>query len=386
MRVAIFTDNDFTKVNGVTTTLRAVLAHAPASLELRVYTCDTLGSEADDYLALSSRGIGIPYYREMKMYWPPFRRFLRHAEADGIELVHYTTPGPVGLAAMWVAHRLHLPMVGSFHTDLAEYARVLSGSRWLGDVMHHYMRWPYGRCDRVFAPSEATRDMLVGAKIDPAKIEIWRRGVETARFDPARRSASLRSQWGVSDDRPALLYVGRVSPEKGLSLLEPLTRFLHSCRTSHRLVIVGDGPMQRELRQTCRDAIFTGTLAPADVAVAMASADVFVFPSRTDTAGNVVLEAQASGLPVLVSDAGGPRENILAGDTGYVCGGFQDFADRTDDLLRYGSQRTAMGIAARQYALTRGWESALDPLYRAYGETRHAPAPAPQPARAAAFH
>jgi glycosyltransferase involved in cell wall biosynthesis len=252
--------------------------------------------------------------------------------------------------------------------------------------MHHYMRWPYGRCDRVFVPSAATRDMLVDARIDPAKIEIWRRGVETANFDPARRSASLRSQWGVSDERPALLYVGRVSPEKGLSMLEPLTRFLHARGTPHRLVIVGDGPMQRELRDTCRDAVFTGTLAPDAVAVAMASSDLFVFPSRTDTAGNVVLEAQASGLPVLVSDAGGPRENILAGDTGFVCRGFEDFAERTGELLRHASRRATMGIAARQYALTRGWESALDPLYRAYRETQEAPAPAPQPARAAAFH
>jgi glycosyltransferase involved in cell wall biosynthesis len=287
---------------------------------------------------------------------------------------------------MWVARRLNLRMVGSFHTDLAEYARVLSGSRWLGDLMHHYMRWPYGRCDRVFVPSAATRDMLVGAKIDPAKIEIWRRGVETGRFDPARRSASLRSQWGVSDEHPVLLYVGRVSPEKGLSLLGPLTQFLRSRARSHRLVIVGDGPMQQALRGTCRDAIFTGTLAPDAVAVAMASADVFVFPSRTDTAGNVVLEAQASGLPVLVSDAGGPRENILAGDTGYICNGFEDFAARADELLRCAAQRATMGIAARQYALTRRWESALDPLYRAYGETGLAPASAPQGARAAAFH
>jgi glycosyltransferase involved in cell wall biosynthesis len=132
--------------------------------------------------------------------------------------------------------------------------------------------------------------------------------------------------------------------------------------------------MQHALRSLCPDAIFTGTLAPDAVAVAMASADLFVFPSRTDTAGNVVLEAQASGLPVLVSDAGGPRENILAGDSGYICRAFEDFAARTDELLRQAPRRATMGIAARQYALTRRWESALEPLYRAYGETRHAPA------------
>ena len=106
MKVAIFTDNDFTKVNGVTTTLRAVLDHAPDSLDLRVYTCETHGMDMDEYLALSSCGIGIPYYREMKIYWPPFRRFLRHAAEDGIELIHYTTPGPVGLAPAGLADTL----------------------------------------------------------------------------------------------------------------------------------------------------------------------------------------------------------------------------------------------------------------------------------------
>jgi glycosyltransferase involved in cell wall biosynthesis len=333
---------------------------------------------------LSAYGIGIPFYREMKIYWPPFRRFLRHAEGDGIELIHYTTPGPVGLAAMWVARRLNLRMIGSFHTDLAEYARVLSGSARLGDLMHHYMRWPYGKCDRVFVPSEATRDLLVRGNIDPSKIDIWRRGVETTRFDPARRSASLRAQWGVSDDRPALLYVGRVSREKGLSLLEPLTHALDASSTPYRLVIVGDGPMQRELRDRCPEGIFTGTLATDEVAVAMASSDLFVFPSRTDTAGNVVLEAQASGLPVLVSDAGGPRENIRAGQSGFICSACEDFASHTIELLRHPSLRTRMGEFARQYALTRGWAAALDPLYRAYADAQVAAASEPIGAPAAA--
>ena len=386
MKVAIFTDNDFTKVNGVTTTLRAVLAHAPDSLDLRVYTCETDETDSEEYLALSAPGVGIPYYREMKVYWPPFQRFLRHAAADGIELVHYTTPGPVGLAAMWVAHRLRLPMVGSFHTDLAEYTRVLSGSDRLGDLMHHYMRWPYGRCQRIFVPSEATRAMLVRGHIEPAKIDIWRRGVDTASFDPARRSASLREQWGVSHERPALLYVGRTSREKGLSLLEPITRSLTEAGTSHRLIIVGDGPMRRELREACPDAIFTGTLTADQVAVAMASSDVFVFPSRTDTAGNVVLEAQACGLPVLVSDAGGPRENVCPGQTGFVCSGLPDFAYRCAELLRRPEKRKAMADAARQYALTRGWASALAPLYRAYVETRPATAEKRLVARAEAVH
>jgi glycosyltransferase involved in cell wall biosynthesis len=383
MNVAIFTDNDFGKVNGVTTTLAAALEHAPDDLNVRVYTCDDAGAETGDYLSLASYGVGIPFYREMKVYLPPARKFLRHATADGIEVVHLTTPGPVGLAALWVASRLGVPMVGSFHTDLAKYARILSGSRGLAWFMEWYMRRLYSYCERILAPSDATRDMLIDAGLERSRIDVWPRGVSTIRFDPAKRSQALRDKWGVSDERPAIIYVGRVSKEKGLQMLQPFSRFLEYGGIPHRLVVVGDGPMRAELQSECPDAVFTGTLRQDEVAVAMASADLMVFPSRTDTAGNVVLEAQASGLPVLVSDAGGPRENLRPAESGFICSGFNEFVRRAGDLLRHPRKRREMSAAAREYALTRRWETALEPLYDSYlslGSERTATVLAPQPA------
>jgi glycosyltransferase involved in cell wall biosynthesis len=365
MNVAIFTDNDFGKVNGVTTTLAAALEYAPDDMNLRVYTCDDAGAETGDYLALAAFGVGIPFYREMKMYLPPLRRFLRHAAADAVD-VHLTTPGPVGLAALWVANRLGIPTVGSFHTDLTKYTQILSGSSGLARFMEWYMQWLYGHCETILAPSDSTRDMLVHAGLDRSRIDIWRRGVSTVRFDPAKRSAALRERWGVSDDRPAIIYVGRVSREKGLQMLKPFSQFLAFAGVSHRLVVVGDGPMRAELQESCPDAVFTGTLRQDEVAVAMASADIMVFPSKTDTAGNVVLEAQASGLPVLVSDEGGPRENLRPAESGFVCSEFSDFVRRAGDLLRHARKRREMGAAARDYAMTRRWESALEPLYHSY--------------------
>src|SRR5262249_36171926 len=158
---------------------------------------------------------------------------------------------------------------------------------------------------------------------------------------------SLRQEWGVSCERPALLYVGRLSREKNLALMPSLSRHLRYAGIDHRLVFVGDGPMRQELEHSCPDAIFTGTVAPDVVAGAMASADLFVFPSLTDTAGNVVLEAQASGLPVLVGEKGGPRENLQADESGFVCGGLLDFARRTAELLRNGDRRHRFSVAAR---------------------------------------
>ena len=135
MRVAIFTDNDFNKVNGVTTTLRAVLEHAPEDIDARIYTCNARGLDTADCLSLAAVGFGIPFYREMKLYLPSVRRLMRHVIADGAEVVHLTTPGPVGLAALFIARRLGLPMIGSFHTDLEAYARLLSGSERLATLM-----------------------------------------------------------------------------------------------------------------------------------------------------------------------------------------------------------------------------------------------------------
>lgn len=368
MRVAVFTDNDFTKVNGVTTTLRALLSHAPGDIRPRVYTCEPRAVEQPDYYAARALGAGLPFYREMRMYLPPVRRLLRQVQQDRIDLLHFTTPGPVGLAAIYIAAQLGLPMVGSFHTDLAEYTRLLSHSRRLGDLMQQYMRWPYGKCARVLVPSTATGDLLIRNGIDPLKIALWTRGVSSEQFTPARRSADLRARWGASEARPVMLYVGRVSREKGLDLLPALTERLRRSGVAHRLVIVGDGPMRGELSDRCTGAIFTGTLSHEAVATAMASADLFVFPSRTDTAGNVVLEAQASGLPVLVTDAGGPQENLIDGTTGFVCHDLQSFTRRAASLLASASRRRQMADDARRYAEGRQWSDALVPLFRAYRE------------------
>lgn len=370
MNVAIFTDNDFAKVNGVTTSLRAAVRHAPADIHARVYTASDLPEDRDDYFSTAAPGMRMPFYGDMRMYLPSFRTLLRRVRQDRIDLLHFTTPGPVGLAALFVAWRTGLRMVGSFHTDLAAYTERLSGSPRLGALMREYLRWPYGRCERVFVPSDSTRQLLVAGRINPSRIHLWTRGVDTELFTPRKRSAALRERWRVCDRRPAVIYAGRLSQEKGLHLLRGVASALHRRGAEHRLVLVGDGPYRRELQAELPDAIFTGTLAPRDVAVALASADVFLFPSDTDSAGNVVLEAQASGLPTIVSDRGGPHEYIRPGVTGVVCegGDAEAFGHAAAQLLRDRGRRAAMGEAARRHAGTLGWDAALAPLYRAYLE------------------
>jgi glycosyltransferase involved in cell wall biosynthesis len=366
MRVAVFTDNDFDKVNGVTTALTAVIRRAPADVSPRIYTASTLGIDQPDYLALAAAGVPIPFYREMKVYWPSWRELGRRIQADGMELLHLTTPGPLGLAALWVARRTGLPMVGSFHTDLEAYTATLSGSTQLARCMGAYLRWLYEHCRTILVPSEATRAMLIGRGLDGTRLEVWPRGVDTDLFTPDRRSSALREQWRVSDRRPALLYVGRISREKRLTQLPALSEALSRAGLDHRLIFAGDGPLRRQLAEACPDAAFLGFLGREDVASAFASADVLLFPSETDTAGNVVLEAQASGLPVVVSERGGPRENLERHTSGFVCDDPGSWQMATSVLIRDPERRREMGQAARTYALGRRWDAALTPLFDTY--------------------
>ena len=368
MRVAVFTDNDFDKTNGVTTTLKALLRHAPDDVRPRIYTFADFGIDTPDYLALASLGVPIPFYSEIQVYVPRLRELRRRLRSDGVRLIHLTTPGPAGLAARYLAPRSGARLVGSFHTLVAEYTAALSGSARLADGMRHYARWLYGTCERVLVPSRDTRARLVADRWNPERLSMWPRGVDTTIFSPCRRSAALREHWHVSDRRPALLYAGRVSREKGLAMLRPLETLLHQRRVPFRLIIVGEGPMTRELHELCPDAAFTGRLSHDQVAIAMASADVFVFPSETDSAGNVVLEAQASGLPVIVTSAGGPQEYMRHGETGFVCApkDAHGVAERLAALLRDALFRADTAAAARRYAEGRSWPASLEPVYDLY--------------------
>ena len=369
-RVALFTDNDFEKVNGVTTTLKAVLRCAPADIDARLHTMSDCAVATDQYVASRSVGLGLPRYPQMKIYWPRLGPLSRAMSRDRADVVHLTTPGPVGLAARWLAGRHRQPMVGSFHTNLGDYARALGGrsalGRGVGRGLDDYMRWLYGACDRVLVPSANTRHALIEHGYDPRRLSVWSRGVDAKRFSPARRSDALRRTWQAGPDTPVLLYAGRLSREKGLDRLMAITTDLAARRVDHKLVIAGDGPLLRELRAGLPSAIFCGEIPHVDMGTVMASADVFVFPSDTDTFGNVVLEAQACGLPAVVSAEGGPKEAICDGITGFAIAVDHEelWSRRVASLLRNTELRQQFAVDARERAASRDWHQTLAPLYQ----------------------
>jgi glycosyltransferase involved in cell wall biosynthesis len=241
-----------------------------------------------------------------------------------------------------------------------------------------FMRRLYEPCRPLLVPSHAALDTLLLAGYRAAQLQVWPRGVDTLQFSPERRSDWLRWLWGIDDRRPAIAYVGRLSREKGLHLLPLIQRELAVWGVAHRLVVVGDGPMGAELRARCPDAAFLGERPHDEVAVALASADVLLFPSATDTLGNVVLEAQACGLPVVVSDCGGPQEQVVYGRTGLVARAdvAVEFADAIRRIVRDRGTLRDMSRQARAYALTRKWDLAIRPLVLAWHKAARAGAAA----------
>ena len=371
-RTAVFADNDFGKVNGVTTTWRAVLERADTPGDVKIYTASDDAADLPDYFSVPSIGCGLPWYHDMRVYLPRLRQFARRLRSDRVSVIHVATPGPVGMAGRWLARRLGLPLVGSYHTQMGDYVQALSGSARLGRGVDLGLRWFYGPCSTVLVPSEATREQLVAQGYRADRLRIWPRGVDADRFTPEWRSQAHRRAWRVDERRPAILYAGRLSAEKGLSIIEAIQTRLHRRAIAHRFIFAGDGPMRSRLMRECGEAAFLGALSHTSMAEVMASADMFLFPSATDTFGNVVLEAQASGLPVVVSDRGGPHQQMLDGVTGRVCRAedADAFADAVIALTRDAGRRQAMGLAARQLAMERQWSVAVRPLYAAWDDAR----------------
>ena len=372
--VAIFTDDDLDDRNSLTITLKQVLRRAPPDLRPRVYSAGSFDVNTRDYFAAAAAGVPVPYYRHRSVYRPRLRRFRRELELDGAAVIHVTTPGPVGLAGRRLARLLNLPLVGSCHSDFGQSIVTVTGSQRIAAIFERYARWLFAPCEPLFVPSVASRTRWQSQGFD-GRLAVWRYGADAQRFGPFHASAALRDRWHVDHRRPAILCVGRLSHEHGVSLIPIIQRMLERQHIAHRFIIVGDGPLLAELRERCPEAEFTGPLGSDDLARAMASADVLVAPGAIEASGQVLLEAQASGLPVLVPEAGGLEEYVVADRTAFVCraGEPADFAERLGFLLRHAAERRNMGQAARDFALTQTWTATLTPLFDAWRQRSRRP-------------
>lgn len=378
LHVGHFTDTLF-DVNGVARTLQHQLEMASLhGKRLQVLTCAPSG---DAHLPFAHRSdvrtfkptgsFAVPEYPELQLHYPPMLRILRHCYEAGFTHLHSATPGPMGLVALAVARILKLPIHGTYHTAFPQYVMQLTGDAGLEEAMWQYMIWYYGQMDKVYVPSLATGDELVARGIPQERIAFYPRGIDIHTFTPAHRNGFFK-RYPAAAQRLRLLYVGRLSREKNLHILAEAFRIVAATRTDVALVLVGDGPARGELATTLEGlpTVFTGYMEGSNLTAAYASSDLFVFPSATDTFGNVVLEAQASGLPVIVTDAGGPKENILPGRTGCIVpeGDPAALAAAILEMTANRERLATMGAAARTYAESRSFEAAFTSQWVMYRE------------------
>jgi glycosyltransferase involved in cell wall biosynthesis len=372
--IAHFTDTYY-EVNGVALTLQQ---HVDLALKNnKRYTMVTCHQKHHDHRepgVMNFRPIGtyeLPEYPEQKIFYPPLLEMLHYCSEQGFTRIHTATPGPIGLAALAIAKILKLPVSGTYHTSIPQYAQALTGDTVIEDLAWKFVLWYYDQLDVIYAPSQSTCNELIEKGIKPEKIRTYPRGIDVDQFNPCKRNGYLSRRFNVHSGT-SLLYVGRVSKEKNLHLLAEGFRHLVQAKPDLHLFVVGDGPYLEEMRKALigLPCYFPGYLTGDDLAQIYASADLFVFPSTTDTFGNVVLEAQASGLPVIVTDQGGPRENMIHKQTGLVVPGddLQALQEAMEAMVNHPEGIRTMGSAARRYVEERSIEAAFLKTWDMYCE------------------
>jgi glycosyltransferase involved in cell wall biosynthesis len=364
---AWFTDT-LEDVNGVANTIRKMTAAGVAAGEQLVVVTSRRDLKVDDVPIKNFRPIGefeLPEYELQRLSFPPIMQILDYVQREQFTEIIISTPGPMGLTALLAAKMLNLQTSGIYHTDIPEYVRILTEDRFLESLAWSYMHWLYGQVDTVFVNSEQYRKCWIDRGFAPEKLKILPRGLDTELFNPARRDLSFWPGAGANGTEVRLLYVGRISREKDLDVLAAAYDKVRQAGQPVKLYLVGHGPYSEALAAALPDAVFLGYLTGEPLANAYASADVFVFPSTTDTFGNVIIEAQASGLPVIVSDLGGPRELVEDGISGLVTKArdVEDVARAITLLVGDRKMRARMGEKARQSVVDRSWPDAFQKFW-----------------------
>src|SRR5437879_2397877 len=366
---AWFTDT-LEDVNGVATTIRKMTAAGAAAGKELVVITSRNELMIDGIPIKNFRPIGefeLPEYELQKLSFPPILQMLDYIQRERFTEVIISTPGPIGLTALLAAKMLNLQTSGIYHTDFPQYVRILTEDSFLESVTWRYMHWFYGQLDTVFVNSEEYRGSWIKRGFDPEKLKIFPRGLDTQLFHPTRRDSGFFEKFGARNGRIRLLYVGRVSREKDLDLLGEAYRRLRDEGLSIQLCVVGHGPYSREFSESLPEALFTGYLTGKELAAAYASADIFVFPSTTDTFGNVIIEAQASGVPVIVSDSGGPKELVENNRNGLITKSHnvEDLTRAIRELVADPERRKRMGDLARESVIDRTWPTAFRKFWAA---------------------
>jgi len=322
----------------------------------------TKGEGFDEVL---TAGMPIPRYPNLKMGLPAKRALIKQWTLHRPDLVHIVTEGPLGWSALQAALKLKIPVCSDFRTNFHAYS-LHYGIGWLKKPIVAYLRKFHNRTLLTMVPTEHLRSELAAGGF--RNLRVVARGVDTHLFNPNRRSESLRQSWGVTAETPVVIHVGRLAAEKNLSTLMSAFMAIRQEQPRAKLLLVGDGPERKALQSQLPEAIFAGTRSGEDLAAHYASADLFLFPSLSETFGNVTLEAMASGLPIVAYDYAAAAQHVKDGRCGRLAsyGRSDDFVVQATTLALSRASKpqefTAMGSNARQVAEALDWKCAVRQL------------------------
>lgn len=301
LNIALVTETFLPEINGVAMTLGRIVNellnnhHRVQIIRPKQSPQETPTNEPNlkEYLV---GGMPIPFYRHLKFGYPSKNRLIQYWVKNRPDIIHIATEGPLGWSALQAAKKLRIPVISSYHTNFHQYSEHY-GVGLLMKPIEAYLRTFHNQTLATLAPTHKVVNELVSRGYK--NVSVMARGVDTKQFNPDNRSQALRQDWGVGQDDLAVVHVGRLAKEKNIFLVVDAFKAVQTYAPSAKLIFVGDGPLKDELKKACPHAIFTGSKQGESLAKHYASADLFLFPSITETFGNVIPEALASGLCVV---------------------------------------------------------------------------------------
>ena len=358
LRIALFSGNYNYVRDGANQALNRLVGFLlRQGAKVRVYSPTTATPAfppTGDLVSVPS--IPIPGRSEYQLAYRLSAHVRRDLEGFAPNVVHVAAPDIVAHRAVTWARKRGIPVVSSVHTRFDTYLQYY-GLQFLEPSARAIMRRYYRRCDAIVVPAESTAAILRAQRMNP-DISLWSRGVDREQFNPGRRSLEWRRAYGIQDDEMVVSFLGRLVLEKGLDVFSDAIDAARKKGASLRVLAIGDGPARDHFRERLPDAIFTGQLTGRELATALASSDVFLNPSITETFGNVTLEAMACGLPVVAAAASGARSLVQDGVTGRLSrpGDIDAFADALVDYQRDPELRDRHGEAGLAFAKTMDWD------------------------------
>lgn len=362
MRICLVSETWAPEINGVSHTLGRLSDELLAQgheLQLIRPRPEAPGRFPGMQAELQVPGLALPGYRQVRLGWPVRRAVQRFWRQQRPEVAYLATEGPLGWAALSAANRLDIPTASGFHTDFDHYAGAY-GLGLLKPLVRAGLRRFHNRTGATLVPTPDQAGRLEAQGF--ARLAVMGRGVDTRRFSPDRRDPALRRAWGAQPHQPVVLHVGRLAKEKNLSLLVRSVRAMQALRPDLVQVIVGDGPQRRALAEQLPEAHFCGFVAPDDLPRHYASADLLLFPSLSETYGNVVPEAMASGLPVVAFDTAAAALLIEEGYNGVGVPVADDeaFIAAACRLCQSPARWGQLGRAARLTVAEQSWSRVAD--------------------------